>query len=447
MNNSTTDSIQGNRNSIQHASSNNIWFGIIGFIANSLSTMLVLMCKSLRTHQKISTMSLVLNDLIFMASVTAYGLLSHLSGMDLVLKLCWPVVYATLSSHAVTFATISYITFTSYWAVFKPHQFQTLTGTIGTVATIVCIWIASWLFVLACIRFDFPVKERGCSLYLLVPGVGMIMWATVPIVCTGFVTIVNINILLFLKRPRNVKNARVGPREAPWRCGAPQLCGMGDVTRREVSDPRRSAHVIHVRPSCSTKQEIGGNPPNIATTEDRSSDSGRGSDSLNLRQENTSEHVLHPAAFSGLQLLDVPQTFAGNRKSNENVQTMAGSSARANIDTHTCPSTSTNVQGGVPDAGAGPVNRRKSKAIITLVLLTLFSCLFSLPEVILFLATGIQPDNRQYILNSNFAKFCKLFTGINALADPILYCWRLINWASVRSYVVSRWRAVAGVNT
>ncbi|KAK3770284.1 hypothetical protein RRG08_029939 [Elysia crispata] len=446
MDNSTNGSVIEGPSNMQYSSSHNIWYGIFGFIANSLSVILVLFCKCLRTHQKISILSLVFNDLVFMASLTIYGLLPVVGQMNVVRKLCWFLVYFTLATHTVAYMSISHITFISYLAVFKPLQFRDLTGTARTLTTVVCIWIASWLFVLICIRFDLPVNEKGCSLYLLVSGVGWITWVTVPILCAGLVTVVNMKILFYLKNSGNVRKSRVAPRVTPSNCGIPALCGLGDEPRREVSLPGHSPLIMHVRPSSSNQPNLSEHLSNTASPYH-----GREGGSDNPLHANESRKLSCHSAFAqkkeiaeaaGLELLHVPTTPARNRNDKENNLSETRSNIRAIIDSSNCASRNANLGSTLTNLRVGQSNRRISKATITLVLLTLSSCLLSLPEVIFCLVLAVQPEGRTDIANSNVAKFCKLSAGINALMNPAVYCWRLINWSNLRSYVVSKWRAM-----
>ena len=503
MDNATNISTLGLPRDLHFSNSHNLWFGIVGFISNGLSMGLVFCSRGLRSHQKMSILSLALNDMLFMVSVTIYGLLPVVGQLDLVLKLCWGLLYLTLATHTVSYATISQITITCYLAVYRPVYFQTFTSKSRTLITAVCVWVASWIFVLVCIRFDLPIKEKGCSMYVVVSRVGWISWVTVPIICAILVAVANIKILLYLHRRKNVKSTRVVPRETA--CD-PGVRRSRDDSRATVSPNHSSNPNLEVLPPCSIEENVSDDLPEMASLElvgvcnysstNRSDNSCFSKQSIEELQMPTNAAVHHKEAFteaesfeigrpepdhyqrSGAYHLQVPGAVRVVKNKSRNVFTVTRSSSgeNFNVSVHNPPATQTIVttgnQGGNVFSGTcnsrenvfalvnhnassrsrqtqdsrRRSNNRLPRAIVTLILLTLSSCFLSLPEVILCLVLGVWPADVEDIADSNVAKLSKLFTGINVLLNPVLYCWRLIDWASLRSRVISRWRAVLLVN-
>ncbi|GFS12671.1 hypothetical protein ElyMa_006703400 [Elysia marginata] len=466
MDNFTNSSTFADAGNAFYSSSHNIWFGISGFITNGLSVTVILLCKGLRHHQKISMLSLVFNDLVFMASVTIYGVLPVVSQLKLARKLCWPLVYTTLATHTVTFMTISHMTFTSYLAVFKPFRFRSRTSKRRTLIEVVCIWLASWLFVLACIRFDLTTKGKGCSFYLFVSGVGWVTWVTVPILCACLVTVVNLKILLYLHIR---KKSKVAPHELVWNSNLPRLRELDNVAAEEVLKPQHLSHSQRIRPPCSIEQGMMDETPRLVRSQGhkphinnltRSGDDSKSSFQSveTLKVPNYRPTLSHlkktPAGVSGIQkerllercsqTTDLEQLRVPKQNEMFEIEKKICEGSQGNPRANNAVSADSNTiyRQRHSDRNKRKSNQRLHKATITLAILTLSSCLLCLPEVVFCLVLAVRPEDREDILTSNIAKFAKLCVGINVLMNPALYCWRLINWGNLRRYAVSKWRGL-----
>ncbi|GFO01795.1 Mu-type opioid receptor [Plakobranchus ocellatus] len=87
------------------------------------------------------------------------------------------------------------------------------------------------------------------------------------------------------------------------------------------------------------------------------------------------------------------------------------------------------------------MNKRLHRATVTIVLLTLTCCVLTLPLIFYCLLLAVKPEKRMDLVYSFAGLLCKVAVGINILANPILYTWRLVHWGSVRSFIRNKCRA------
>ncbi|GFN97277.1 hypothetical protein PoB_002378300 [Plakobranchus ocellatus] len=337
MENSTNASLlwQEQEKLLQYSSFHNTWFAATGFIANSLSVVLIWCSSGLRQHQRLNMLSLTLNDLVFMASVFIYGLLPVIGQVQLAREICWPIIYVTMATSTVSSMTITHITVVGFLAVSRPWDFRKFTTTKRVLSIVICIWCLSWATAMAYFKFDLPIQTRGCSLFLLMPRDGLIVWLFVNITCSFLVIILNIKIIFYLHVRKRV---RISETNAPETRDRPDSSPSPDTSGQSEPGPSRADRATYhtpIQPLCSKYTNARNAPDRFElaecgyrkqakalvvrnTTSTSSSDEQDSNNIPNMvhaRTGSLTEHDQFTFVYSGVHRLQVPTTFSEARVS------------------------------------------------------------------------------------------------------------------------------------
>ncbi|GFO01796.1 hypothetical protein PoB_002830100 [Plakobranchus ocellatus] len=219
----------------------NTLVGAIGFLANCFSVILIFCSENLRQHQRITVLSLTLNDLVFMASLFIFGVLPAAGHDQLVLDICWPLPYITSATYLVSYMTIAYITIITYIAVFRPITFSRFASTRNLLTTVVFIWLTCWIIAFACFRFDLPIQERGCSLILLFPEDGLLVYVIVVFLCACVVILLNIKLLFYFHVRKHLRITDISTHNTTNRPYSPDPFNSSNRSDSDISSPKVEA--------------------------------------------------------------------------------------------------------------------------------------------------------------------------------------------------------------
>ncbi|XP_059155467.1 somatostatin receptor type 5-like [Physella acuta] len=181
----------------------NLFIGVSGIVLNLSGILLLVTSRHVKVTLKISLLSLLVNDLMFLTVLFALGTLS--STLTTNHAFCWPVLYLSYTSVIVSYLSVCQLALQNYIAVFYPlscNRIVTLTKV--TLSTVV-IWVMGFLVCLGCTGLKFE-KNQLCIALVPVPTSGIGGIAVTCVICAGVVSAINIKIFTQIRR----RNRRVG---------------------------------------------------------------------------------------------------------------------------------------------------------------------------------------------------------------------------------------------